>query len=185
MKTGVLILLLIMGLSSCSSVITEDSEITPADQKKIISETDKYRDDLESQLYSLKKITRYVYMDEKKVQVISYFSDEEQIKKMSLTIHGNNDRKYIEYVFLNNDVLLYVWENDNQTYSPRPEQNLKSVQSLLNEYYFSDNMLVYWLQEHQIRSASLYKIKSREIFSDLEMVLNELSKTPVKSSPEN
>lgn len=180
MRKGLILIgvLSLFFLSSCTTMVVEDNEVPPVDQKKILSETDKYRADLEAGIYTCKKTTRYIDFENKRTQVISYFTDEEQIKKMNLIIQGENDRKYIEYVFLNNDVLLYVSETETVITSPPDQQTSREQKSFMNEYYFSSNALIYWLQQHEKRSLSLYESKSREIFSGLEYILNELSKSP-------
>jgi hypothetical protein len=161
----------------CSFISLGHNEYVSVDTLRTLDEINSYKDFIKYEPEKLIQIKKDILFSEQRGELTALFTESEQMRAINIYFDGDSGRKYLEYVFRDNDNLLYVQDNETFHSAPLPGQESSIVKNIINEYYFSENRLFIWLRDKQKVPDQYYEKKSKEIFTTLQDLINYLSRT--------
>jgi hypothetical protein len=161
----------------CSIVTLGHNEYIHVDTLKVLDEINSFRDFIKYEPGKLIQIKKDINLSAKHGELTALFTENEEIRELAIHFPGDSGTKYIEYIFSDNDNLLYV--QDNETFHSAPLQGQEStiIRNIVNEYYFTGNKIFIWLRDKQKIPPHYYEKKTKEIFTSLQDLINYLSRT--------
>jgi hypothetical protein len=174
----IIVLALISFVSmNCSFINIGQKEYIQVDTLKVLNEIDAYKDFIKYEPGKLIQIKKNIHFAQQEGELTALFTESEEMREMSIHFAGDSGIKYIEYVFRDNDNLLYMQESENFYSTTLPGQESSIIKNIVNEYYFSENQLFYWRRDNKRVPHHYYEKKTKEVFSNLQDLISYLSRT--------
>jgi hypothetical protein len=161
----------------CSFITLGYNEHIHVDTLKVLEEIDTFREFVKYEPEKLIQIKKEIIFSEQRGELTALFTESEEMREIAISFPGDSGIKYIEFVFRDNDNLLYMLDNEKFYSAPLTDQESSIVRNIVNEYYFNENKLFYWLRDKQRIPSHYYENKSKEIMTTLKDLIHYLSRT--------
>jgi hypothetical protein len=161
----------------CSFISFGNNEYIHVDTLKVLNEINSYKDFIKYEPGKLIQIKKDISLSERKGELTALFTESEEMKEMVINFPADSGKNYFEFIFRDNDNLLYVQDNETFHSASLPGQESSIIKNIVNEYYFNDNRLFYWTRDNQKVPPHYYEKKKEEIFSTLQDIITYLSRT--------